>query len=73
MIARCQRPDTHDAVLGVEEYVEPLRDVIGNRHRQADAEIDEPAVADVLRGAPYHLAAIELHGLISGAMITRST
>jgi hypothetical protein len=71
-VARCERTYAHHAVLGMEEHVDALRNVIGDRHRQADAEIDEPAVTDVLGGAPDHLAAIELHGLISGATMTRS-
>ena len=68
-----QRADTDDAVLRLKEHVEALGDVIGNGKRQAETEIDERAVGDVLGGTPCHLTAIELHGVASGATTTRST
>src|SRR3546814_7212178 len=52
-----QRTDADDAVLGLEHDLAPRRDVVRGQHRDADAEIDEDAVRQVLRGAPRHLLA----------------
>src|SRR5580704_1996385 len=55
-LVRCRlRPHAEQAVLAVEHDLAAGRDVVGHHGRQPDAEVDVPAVVDVLGGAPSHL------------------
>mgnify|MGYP000941351450 CR=1 FL=1 len=49
------------AVLGVQDDFAVGRQVVGHQRRQADAEVDVPAVLELARGARGHLVAGERH------------
>lgn len=72
-IGRSQRADTDHAVLGLDEDIDLGADVVGDRDRHAEAEIDQHPLLDVLSSAPRDLQAIErLHGH-AATVTTRST
>src|SRR4051812_2115332 len=54
------RPDAEYPVLAVQNDLAPLRQVVCDERRQADAQIDVRAFGNVARHARRHLVAIEL-------------
>ena len=59
LVLRRRRPHAEHAVLGMEDHLALQRHVVGDRGRDADAEIDVPALRDVARHAGGHLDAAE--------------
>src|SRR6266516_903215 len=52
-----ERTESEHAVLALQLHAHPRRDVVGNKRRDADTEIDVKAVAQLLGGAFGHLLA----------------
>lgn len=50
-----------DAVLRLERDVDPLGDVVRHQRRNADAEVDVPAVFQFLGGPRRHLVPVPSH------------
>jgi len=59
------------AILGLDEDVDLGADVVGDRNRHAEPEIDQHAFFNVLGGAPGDLQAVERRH--AGTVTTRST
>ena len=51
--------DADHAVLRLDEHIDPGLEIVAHRNRHAEAEIDQHAGVDVLRGAPGDLQSVE--------------
>ena len=72
-VGRGKRPGTDHAILRLDEDVGLGAQIVDHGHRHAHAQIDEHAIANVLRGTPCDLQEVErLHGHVPTAT-TRST
>ncbi len=57
--------DAQQAVLGVEDYVDPLGDVVRHEGRDADAQVDVHAVLELAGGPLRQLFSGKCHGSCS--------
>ena len=72
-VRRRQRANTDHAILRLNEDVDLRAQIVGDKQRHTQTQIDEHAVGDVLGGAPRNLQTVQRRHTHGVTVTTRST